>query len=154
MSGDHAGSYEYIRHAIGYYEAQGQFYDALVLLQPTSPLRTASQLKEMLSAFTLEMDMMVSVRQAQDNPICVSFVEDDNGHLQRLFKEESTLRQEVPDVYEYNGAFYIMNIASLKKGSYNDFSDISKYIMDERSSVDIDTLLDWDFVEFLLNRKK
>jgi len=154
MSTDNSGSYEYIRHAIDFYEAQGSSYDAVVLLQPTSPLRTAEQLRQMLAEFNLDMDMMVSVREARENPICVSFVEDVKGNLKRLFKEESTLRQEVPSVYEYNGAFYIMNVASLKKGSYNDFSVIRKYLMDERSSVDIDTPLDWQFVEFLLEQEK
>ena len=152
MAADNSGSYEYIMHAIEHYEKQGSIYDAVVLLQPTSPLRRSSHLKDMISEFTLEMDMLVSVQEARNNPVCVSFVEDDQGNLQRLFREESTLRQEVPKVYEYNGAFYIMNVNSLKKGSYNDFSCIRKFIMDEVSSLDIDTPLDWDFAEFMMQR--
>ncbi|NQZ56577.1 MAG: acylneuraminate cytidylyltransferase family protein [Lentisphaeraceae bacterium] len=152
MATDNSGSYEYIMHAIEHYEKKGRHYDAIVLLQPTSPLRRADQLKSMLQDFSTDMDMMVSVQEARHNPVCVSFIEDEKGCLSRLFKEESTLRQEVPVVYEYNGAFYIMNVQSLKQGSYNEFKDIRKFVMDEVSSLDIDTPLDWGFAEFIMQR--
>ena len=107
----------------------------------------------MLQKFTLEMDMLVSVFESEHNPICVSFIENKSGCLERLFGEESTLRQEVPVVYNYNGAIYIMNIASLKKGSYNSFSKTHKYVMTKESSLDLDTPFDWEFPDFLLNKR-
>jgi CMP-N,N'-diacetyllegionaminic acid synthase len=154
LATDNAGSYEFIMHAIEFYEKQGKTYDAVVLLQPTSPLRTEKHLKEMLALYQADMDMLVSVGIAEHNPICVSFIENKQGHLQRLFGEESTLRQEVPEVYNYNGAIYIMNVQSLKAGSYNSFKNTHKYIMDSESSLDLDTTFDWELMEFIIGRKK
>ena len=154
LATDSAGSYDFIMHAVNHYEANNKNYDAVVLLQPTSPLRTKTHLKEMLEAYSNKMDMLVSVTKAEHNPICVSFTENDNGHLKRLFGEESTLRQNVPDVYNYNGAIYIMNVESLKKNSYNDFKAIHKYVMDEESSLDLDTPFHWEFMEFIMSKRK
>ncbi|MCM8536894.1 MAG: acylneuraminate cytidylyltransferase family protein [Lentisphaeraceae bacterium] len=153
LATDTAGTYGVLLHAIEHFEKQGCSYDAVVLLQPTSPLRTVDHLADMLKMYTSEMDMLVSVVQPEHNPVCVSFVEDKDKSLKRLFSEESTLRQEVPEVYNYNGAIYIMNISSLKKGSYNDFKKIYKYEMDAQSSLDLDTPFDWEFMEFVLNRR-
>ena len=154
LATDTAGSYEFIVHAIDHYEKLGKIFDAVILLQPTSPLRTSQHLKDMMTMYSNELDMLVSVCKPEHNPICVSFVEDDKGNLKRLFGEESTLRQRVPEVYNYNGAIYIMNIKSLKSGSYNDFKCIKKYEMDAMSSLDLDKPDDWDYMEFIMNKKK
>ena len=154
LSTDTAGSYEFIMHAIEFYEELGKEYDAVVLLQPTSPLRKVEHVKEMLEMYSENTDMLVSVCKPEHNPICVSFVEDKQGNLKRLFGEESTLRQDVPEVFNYNGAIYIMNIKSLKNGSYNDFEVIKKYEMDTVSSLDLDTPEDWEYMEFILQKSK
>lgn len=153
LATDTAGTYEVLLHALEFYESQGKSYDALVLLQPTSPLRKQKHLQEMLELYDKSFDMLVSVCKPEHNPICVSFTENEEGNLQRLFADNSTLRQAVPDVFNYNGAIYIMNVESLKKGSYNDFNVIKKYEMDPISSLDLDTPDDWDYMEYIIQKK-
>ena len=153
LATDTAGTYEVLLHALEFYEAQGRTYDALVLLQPTSPLRKQKHLQEMLDLYDENCDMLVSVCKPEHNPICVSFTENDEGNLERLFSENSTIRQDVPDVFNYNGAVYIMNTESLKKSSYNDFKLIKKYEMDPVSSLDLDTPDDWEYMEYVIQKK-
>ena len=60
-------------------------------------------------------------------------------------------RQDCPNVWEYNGAIYVINVNSLKKSSINDFTKIKKYEMDNYHSVDIDNDLDFKFCKLLLD---
>jgi N-acylneuraminate cytidylyltransferase len=47
-----------------------------------------------------------------------------------------------------NGAIYIINIESLKAKPINQLTKVKKYVMDEYSSHDIDTIMDWRMAEF------
>jgi N-acylneuraminate cytidylyltransferase len=153
LSTDTAGSYEVLLHALSHYEQTGRNYDALVLLQPTSPFRTARQIGEALQLFTTEIDMVVSVTNSKANPYYNLFEEDANGFLHRSKPGNYVRRQDAPPVYEYNGAIYVINTASLKDRSIAAFERVRKYEMDAVSSLDLDTPLDWQFAEFLLDRK-
>lgn len=150
LAADTSGSYEVILHAIEYYEKEGYNPDTLILLQPTSPFRTSVQIEEALKLYSNEIDMVVSVKETKSNPYYILFEEDQNGFLRKSKESNFTRRQDCPKVWEYNGAIYIINVASLKKGTIGDFKKVIKYEMDEFSSHDIDTPLDWDFAEILI----
>ncbi|MBN8703425.1 MAG: acylneuraminate cytidylyltransferase family protein [Bacteroidetes bacterium] len=149
---DKAGMYEVIIEALNYYEKQGVFYDAVVLLQPTSPLRAAEDVKKAQKLFSKKTDMIVSVKEADKNPYFNAFVEKDNM-LVKLFNKRYLNRQEAPIVYQYNGAIYIINTESLKKAKSLSLKKVKKYVMSNESSVDIDSLIDWNLCELLLKKK-
>lgn len=153
LAEDNSGTYEVCLHAIEFYEKQGRFFDVLVILQPTSPFRTTDNIREALQIFTEELDMVVSVKETKANPYTVLFEEDNDGYLAKSKQGNFTRRQDCPRVWEYNGAIYVINIASLKRSPLNQFRKIRKYVMEEAESVDIDTPLDWEFSEFLINKK-
>lgn len=154
LATDEIGTYPVLLHAVNFYEQLGRNYDRLILLQPTSPFRTASQVKEALQLYNKKIDMVVSVKEASTNPYYNGFEENENGFLELSKKTLNYVRrQDAPQVWEYNGAIYIININSLKKNPLNKFTKIVKYEMDPISSVDLDTPLDWKFAEFLMNEK-
>lgn len=153
LAGDQVGMYEVLLHALNFSIHNGSVPDILVLLQPTSPLRTATHIKEALQIYDPNYDMVVSVRETPSNPYYVLFEEDENGYLKKSKKGNFNTRQECPKVWEYNGAIYIINVASLIEQPMTNFNRIKKYVMDPVSSVDIDSSLDWEWCEFLLNRK-
>lgn len=153
LAEDNSGTYEVCLHAIEFYEKQGRFFDVLVILQPTSPFRTTDNIREALQLFTNELDMVVSVKETKANPYTVLFEEDNSGYLVKSKQGNFTRRQDCPRVWEYNGAIYVINIESLKRSPLNQFTKIKKYVMEEAESVDIDTALDWEFSEFLINKK-
>jgi N-acylneuraminate cytidylyltransferase len=150
LASDTSGSYEVLLHAIEHYANNGYEADTLILLQPTSPYRTSSQIEEALQLYTNEIDMVVSVKETKSNPYYILFEENESGFLRKSKESNFTRRQDCPKVWEYNGAIYIINVASLKKGTIGDFKKVIKYEMDEFSSHDIDTPLDWDFAEILI----
>jgi CMP-N,N'-diacetyllegionaminic acid synthase len=148
---DTSGSYEVIVDALDHYEKKGRSYDAVVLLQPTSPLRTAAQVKEAMELFTPALDLVTSVKESKVNPYYNLFEENKNGFLELSKPSAYTRRQDCPPAYEQNGAIYVFNVKSLRQQHSNDFKRIKKYVMDERSSVDLDTPVDWAWCEYLMN---
>ncbi|MDR0185533.1 acylneuraminate cytidylyltransferase family protein [Prevotella brunnea] len=154
LATDKAGMYEVLLHALKFYEEHGKHYDNIVLLQNTSPFRNAEHLREAMNLYTQKIDMIVSVVKTSSNPYYNCFEEDDNGFL-HISKGNGmiTRRQDAPITYEYNGAIYIINPESLKREPLALFKKRIKYVMDDISSVDLDTMLDWHYAEFLIKEK-
>lgn len=154
LASDTAGTYEVLLHAISYYESKGYFPDTLILLQPTSPFRTSAHIKEALKLYHESIDMVVSVKETKANPYYILFEEDRNGYLKKTKEANFTRRQDCPKVWEYNGAIYIINVKALKASAISQFTKVCKFEMDETSSHDIDTLLDWRIAEIIINDKE
>ena len=154
LASDTAGTYEVLLHAISYYESKGYFPDTLILLQPTSPFRTSAHIKEALKLYHESIDMVVSVKETKANPYYILFEEDSNGYLKNTKEAHFTRRQDCPKVWEYNGAIYIINVKALKEKTISQFTKVCKFEMDETSSHDIDTLLDWRIAEIIINDKE
>ncbi len=147
LATDTATTNDVILHAAGYYEIKGVYYDVLVLLQPTSPLRKAAQVKEALSLFDECLDMVVSVKESHSaSVICY---ENESGFLELSLNKKGFRRQDISSFYEYNGAIYIINLKSLKERPMFQLTKIKKYVMDEISSHDIDNQLDWQLAEII-----
>jgi N-acylneuraminate cytidylyltransferase len=153
LASDKAGTQEVLLHALEYYENFGINYDRLVLLQPTSPFRQSWQIQQALDAWEVGLEMIVSVKVTKSNPYYVLFEENVKGYLEKSKKGNFITRQDCPVVYEYNGAIYVIDVKSLKKKPISLFTQIKKYVMDENTSLDIDTYMDWKIAEYLLNEK-
>lgn len=153
LANDKSGTYEVLLHAIEYYERNGVFYDRMVLLQPTSPMRTPDDIKGCLNLYRNDIDMVVSVKEAATNPYYNAYETDETGFL-RISKGDGTFtrRQDVPKVWEYNGAVYVINIESLKKMSLGKFSRRLMYEMPANRSIDLDTPLDWQIAELIISQ--
>lgn len=155
LATDSAGTNEVLLHALDFYEKQGQHYDVIVLLQPTSPFRSAKHVEEAVKLYSSEVDMVVSVKEATANPYYNCFEENQEGVLQ-ISKGDGhyTRRQDAPKVYEYNGAVYVINTNSLKQRTLSQFNKRVKYVMDDFHSLDLDNMNDWVFAECLMNNTK
>lgn len=151
LATDAATTNDVLLHAVNFYENKGVNYDLLVLLQPTSPLRQVTQVKEALSLFDDSLDMVVSVKQSCSATVICS--ENADGFLEFCFNKQGLRRQNFKSYYEYNGAIYIVNIDRLKKTGIGGFTKKTKYVMDEITSIDIDTPLDWIIAETILKTK-
>lgn len=152
LATDTASTYDVLLHALHYYEEKGEHLDVIVLLQATSPFRTGEHVKEALALYSNEIDMVVSVKETDSNPYYVCFEENAQGMLE-ISKGDGhyTRRQDCPPVYEYNGAIYVINPESLKKMPLNKFPKRKKYVMDRAYSLDLDTMLDWQIAEIVIN---
>lgn len=154
LATDTAGSHEVILHAIGHYEKEGKQFDAVVLLQPTSPFRKKDHLIEMIAVMEAhpQAEMIVSVQESKNNPYFDLFEETGNGYLVKSKQGDYTRKQDCPPVYAYNGSVYLMRVSALKDRPIHRLSRIIKYVMEDRFSLDIDTPEDFQFAEYLLEK--
>jgi CMP-N-acetylneuraminic acid synthetase len=144
-----------LQHAIDAMSAAGFSADAVVLLQPTSPLRRAEHIDAALDLLEATgADSVVSVVEVphQFSPASVMTLSD--GRL-TPFADGPTItrRQDKPRVYARNGpAVLATRTAVLTGGSlYGD--DCRPLLMDTRVSIDIDSDDDLDYAEYLLRRR-
>lgn len=151
---DTAGTYEVILHALRWFEEKGTMPDKILLLQPTSPFRKVDQIKDAIDLYKNTLDMVVSVKETSSNPYYVLKEENEEGFLVSSKNGSFERRQDCPKVWELNGAIYIINVKSLKEGPISGFKKIKKYVMDEITSVDIDTELDWLIAEKIIESAK
>lgn len=149
LATDTAGTHEVLLHALEHAEQKGYQPDIVVLLQPTSPFRTAQHIIGALELYHPGIDMVVSVKETKSNPYYVLFEEDEDGYLHKSKEGDFTRRQDCPRVWELNGAIYIINSKSLRLGYFETYIKIKKYAMSEKSSVDIDTQIDFRLAEAL-----
>lgn len=153
LASDTASSYSVIMHAIGEFAKRGRQFERVVLLQPTSPLRTVEDIRNAVGAWRPDIDMAVTVCEAKTNPYYNAFETDSDGFL-HISKGDGhyTRRQDAPKVWEYNGAVYVMTVASLMRGPMSSFRKIAPSSMDASRSIDLDTPADWMIAETLCSR--
>ena len=151
LATDKSGTYEVLLHALDFYEQRGIHYDCLVLLQPTSPLRTADDVRRAMALYSDDIDMVVTVKGAASNPYYNCYETDADGYLTISKGDGSfTRRQDAPKVWEYNGAVYVINTASLRRCPLGQFRRRRMSEMDAARSVDLDTELDWLVAEKMM----
>ena len=152
LASDTSSSVDVALHAI---EVQDQNYDYLILLQPTSPLRTGQHIDEAIKLlFTNDANAITSVCETSHSPLWANTLPED-GCMADFIHEEVKDRQsqELPVFFQLNGAIYIVNIESFKRNkSFIFASDNYAYVMSEKHSVDIDTELDLEIASLLINK--
>lgn len=153
LATDTADSRSVLIHAFNYFKKNKSYVaDTIVLLQPTSPLRNGTHIKECLKLYDESLDQVLSVKETDSNPYFLLFEEDENGYLKKVLSGDFRRKQDCPTVYEINGAIYVINVRSLFDSDTLVFSRTKKYVMDKKSSIDIDDEFDFYLAEFILNR--
>lgn len=152
LATDIAGSREVMLDAMAEAERRGISYDCVVLLQPTSPLRNADDIRKALATWTPDIDMAVTVAPAPCNPYYDCFETTPEGYL-HVSKGDGLLtrRQQAPPAWQYNGAVYVITPASLRAMPLGAFPRRVPVEMPRERSLDLDTPLDWTICETLLS---
>lgn len=154
LATDTASSVDVVLHAIA---AQSQSCDYVILLQPTSPLRTAEHIDEAIELlFEKSANAVISVCETDHSPLWANTLPED-GNMGSFIREEvqGKRSQDLPIFYQLNGAIYLVNAVNFKQSkSFIQATNSYAYIMSKKDSVDIDTDLDFEFVSLLINKVK
>lgn len=130
----------------------GKLPEYFVLLQPTSPLRTAAHLEQCIEQFSEKYKSAISVTECEHHPYKSFLLE--NGLLTPLVNKNflDQPRQALPGAVRQNGAIYLENTREfLAQGSF--FIEPSMpYLMDKESGIDIDTPGDFLTAEACLQK--
>ena len=153
LATDKAHTLPVIEHAVKFIEKQSYNADFVVTLQPTSPLRKIEQIDEAIELMhKSKLDSVVSVKPADYPPYWVvkvknsriiPFINDGTDY----FKKE---RQQLPKTHQINGAIYVTKKDVLYEKKVVISKNCGAIIMDNKTSLDIDTELDLKYAEFLL----
>jgi CMP-N-acetylneuraminic acid synthetase len=151
LAADAARSEDVITHALSTLDATGQTYDYFVLLQPTSPLRTAQHITECWEQYrNSKARSTVAVTEVEHHPYKDYAVKD--GFLQPLFSAHALhqSRHEYPHVVRQNGAIYIMSVADFLDRKTFCIEPVLPYFMSREDSIDIDSIQDLQLAEYSL----
>lgn len=156
LSTDTAPTHPVIQHALSVYEAStGNVVDAVMLLQPTSPLRSAADISNALRLFidSQPADSLISCYDGSGvHPEVVYKI---NGNRLQRYLFESTRpkrRQDFDPVVVRNGAIYISSKSLINSGSSLIGESPLAYLMPRSRSVNIDKQEDLLLAEFFLSR--
>ncbi|MGI9317083.1 MAG: cytidylyltransferase domain-containing protein [bacterium] len=155
LSGDRIGDYDVLLHALNEAEAKNSVeYDAIVMLQPTSPLRRAHHIMDALDLFVegnYDAVWSVSKSDTKNHPLKQLKLEDDKLSYYDSRGSKIIARQQLETLYQRNGIVYVVSRACLTEQKSIKGARTGAYIVTD-PSVSIDTLEDIDYVEFLMSK--
>lgn len=122
--------------------------EILILLQPTSPLRSDASISQALELYkTGDYSLVISVTKSDNK--CLKYGLQENGVFKPINKRQYLFsnRQTLPEVYAPNGAVYIFQARDFRKINNFPSDRIGFLEMDELESLDIDTKQDFVFAQ-------
>ncbi len=156
-STDAAGSWDVVREVLIQYQQKGKDFDYVMLLQPTSPLREADDIRKAFQILSEKDAHVVLGVSKVDHPVqwCFPIGEDDSikgiGDMPYI----RSRRQELEPYYRENGSIYLVPAPGILDPDYDIYSDTCYgYQMEREKAVDIDEEIDFIIAEALMNRKK
>ena len=151
LANDTATTFDTVKHTIDNFEN----YDYIVLLQPTSPLRNVKHIDEAIELLEeKQADAIVSVCEMDHSPLWSNTLPKD-GNMNNFLRDEvlNKRSQDLEKYYRVNGAIYICKTDKLLENKSFFLKDnIFAYIMDRKSSIDIDEEIDFEIAKVLINK--
>lgn len=156
LSTDNTPTNSVIINAIKQLETKGDIeFDAIVLLQPTSPLRTVDDIDNSIKIFLKnKCDSVMSVTEVHHPPHWIYSI-NKKGTLAKFLKSKTRIfrRQDSPKLYQLNGAILIATKEFfLKKKEIG--NNTIPYIMPQERSIDIDNFYDLKIASLILKNKR
>ncbi len=156
LATDESTSIDVVLHSMDYFKKVGEQYDYIILLQPTSPLRTSQNIDESIELLQdKECNSVISVCEAEHNPLWCNTIPSDGSLCEFMDKSILNKRsQDLSKMFCINGAIYLCNYQYLKKElSFFSSSKCMAYMMERSNSIDIDYKIDLDFCDFLIQHR-
>ena len=117
LSGDKASSWGAVRYVVSEYEKRGKYFDTISLLQPTSPLRDAEDIRKAFEIFEKKNATgVVAVCEVDHSPLACNTLPNDNSLNGFIDINKVGRRQDMGVFYRVNGAIYIQRKELLMKG--------------------------------------
>jgi len=152
LSSDTASSWDVIRDVLLNYKENGEEFDTVALLQPTSPIRTCEDIiKGYNKMEEKDANAIIAVCEMDHSPLWANILPEDNSMVNFIKPEFVRMpRQDIPTYYRINGALYIIKVEYLFR--YSNIYSKKSYaiVMEKEKSIDIDDKMDFKIAEVLI----
>jgi N-acylneuraminate cytidylyltransferase/CMP-N,N'-diacetyllegionaminic acid synthase len=135
------------------WKESGENVDSLIILQPTSPLRSSANIDEAIELFQSKNASSVISYTEENHPISWHKYVNEDLTFSPIFEEEIVNRQQKRKTYYPNGAIFVFKEDLIREKKYYNENSFA-YLMSRNNSVDIDTLEDFEYAEFLITKKE
>jgi len=154
LAKDNAKGIDVVLHVIDWFMKNDKLkqFDLLMLLQPTSPLRTTEDIDKTIEyLFSKEAKAIVSVCEVDHHPLWSNTLPED-GCMKNFIRQEivNKNRQELAVFYRLNGAIYLAYCDYIKEQKSFFGEKTFAYIMPKERSIDIDNEIDFKLAEILI----
>lgn len=148
LAQDKSNTMDVLWHAVKWLEKRNYFFDILVLLHTTAPLRSIDDINNSIKLlFKNNVSNIFSVTPSYRNPY-FNMVEVKHGRVRIVKQGCFASRQEAPQVYDMNASIYTWWNNIFKKEKKIFLKNSCVYIMPKERSIDIDDELDFRIAEF------
>lgn len=143
-----------IEHLVQWVDENVERVTHIVDLDPTSPLRNPSDIRECLSLLDEDTDVVITGYLSDKNPYfnMIELTNERYAVLSKTVSQAVVTRQSAPQVYAMNASIYCWHRSSLRYGVWGGKAKL--YVMPRERSIDIDHEIDFKIVELLMNEKK
>lgn len=151
LSTDDTTTKDVVIHTLNELEKRGSKYDYFMILQTTSPLRYSEDIIAAVELlFEKEADSVVSVCESEHSPLYMNILDESLSLKGFINKATKTRRQELPKYYRLNGAIYLCDVAYYSNDGDLYGENSYAYVMDKKSSVDVDDEIDFEIAKCLI----
>ena len=157
LATDTASTWDAVREALCRYAELGKTFDTMMLMQPTTPLRTGEDVKEAYALLQKKQaKSVIAVCEVDHSPLWCDTIPD-SGSMKGFGRKDLAWvnRQDLRPYYRVNGAIYLLSVNGINIPPDDEIYEDNCYalFMDRKKSVDVDSEDDLALVEFLLARR-
>jgi CMP-N-acetylneuraminic acid synthetase len=143
------------QHAVAWLENKGEYFDRFVSLPTTSPMRSKEDVIACLNLLDDKTDTVVTMTETTRSPY-FNMLSEENGYVKLLVdaKKSYSRRQDVPKAYDMTTVAYVTRPEFIKKHKTFFEGMVKSVVIPEERAIDIDTKLDFEIAEMLINKRK
>jgi len=141
------------RHAVKWVEAKYGSFDVFLSLPATSPLRNKDDVTKCLDNLNKEIDVVVGITEAARSP-WFNMIREENGLVKILMDSDRGYerRQDTPKIYDLTTIAYVTRPEFIRNTTGIFSGKVKGVNIPSERALDIDTELDFEIAEFLMNK--
>jgi CMP-N-acetylneuraminic acid synthetase len=155
ISQDNSPSYSLVKHCIDFFKKKKIYFDFIVLLEPTSPIRKKNDIENSIKKFLEnKLDSLISLGKVFEHPYVIKKISGNKALNFLNTKNKYVNRQTLPDLYFPYGVIYISKTDSYLKNKTFYYKKTGYYLLEDYQNLEIDNIYDFYSAEAIFKKLK
>lgn len=154
LAGDNIPEWLAWQHGVNWIYEQGESFDVFLSLPTTSPMRNSNDIKETLKKLDKETDVVLTMTPSVRSPWFNMVTIRQDGYIELLKQDKKKIhrRQDAPITYDLTTVAYVTRPDFILSHNALFEGRVQAVEVPRHRAFDIDTELDWDIVEYIMNK--